>query len=731
MGLSHPNILRIYGFFSDGKYAAIAMEYVEGNPMSTLRGTRKKGVFDVTEISEWTRQACAALHYAHVEGELVHRDLKPANLMIDARGRLKVADFGIAGSLADAQTRLTGTMDIRGTLAYMSPQQLTGQRPCISQDIYGLGATLYDLLTGKPPFHTGDISYQVREVAPTTIAERRRELGLELTPVPPEWEATIMACLDKHAAKRPKNAAEVAERLGLSAIGMDSQSPYAPTGAGAHAPTEVIPSSAPTAVDTESFRIPARPLDEARSAPAEDSVAPLSGDMTRYRNPNTIDPLATGHQTQYSPTRSTSNWVLLSLAIFLITVIGGGLGAWAVFEWADDKAGPSTASEDIAAGGLPSTVDSNQPAADTSAGKLSSDLNGGATDSTAGSGEVGSEAGAESEQGSSGEPIRVAGIEDTAQRLAVIETDTPDTPPQHEASPETPRIVSSAIAAGSLESPPSGDTNAIQSLARPIVQDADSVARVERESLPSVEGSGPDADALPVTPGDRRGSRPPHPPGSPFYRSSQQSSGASSSSSRPGFRNDHPGFIRQTVDRPVSGYPFANPDRGGSFEMIWIPEGMAKLGTPSHDPGAVENEFPVTGTTLSQEFWIGKYEVTQAEYEQIMGTNPSSTVGSDLPVENVSWRDAMRFAERYTRAEKQAGRLPAGYVYSLPTEAQWEYAARSGEGGRLGSSQTARARSSDFGLPLSRKNSLQTRVRAATTPSVSTFPLIARFHHGS
>ncbi|WOO40582.1 bifunctional serine/threonine-protein kinase/formylglycine-generating enzyme family protein [Rubellicoccus peritrichatus] len=215
MALSHPNIVRVYGFYSSNNGAAVAMEFVEGNTLCSLRDTRLNDAFEVDELKPWIAELCSALHYAHTEAEIVHRDLKPGNLMVDHRNRLKVADFGIASSLSDAQTRITGTVSPRGTLSYMSPQQLLGQRPCISHDIYSLGATLYDLLTGKPPFYSGDISLQIRETQPPSIAERREELEFIGYPLTKEWEETIAACLSKDASKRPRTAMEVLQRLNL------------------------------------------------------------------------------------------------------------------------------------------------------------------------------------------------------------------------------------------------------------------------------------------------------------------------------------------------------------------------------------------------------------------------------------------------------------------------------------------------------------------------------------
>ena len=82
--------------------------------------------------------------------------------------------------------------------------------------------------------------------------------------------------------------------------------------------------------------------------------------------------------------------------------------------------------------------------------------------------------------------------------------------------------------------------------------------------------------------------------------------------------------------------------------------------------------------TLTQGYWLGKTEVTQAQWEALMGSNPSNFKGADRPVEQVSWSDAKEFCAKLTERERTAGRLPEGYEYTLPTEAEWEYACRAG-----------------------------------------------------
>jgi formylglycine-generating enzyme required for sulfatase activity len=111
--------------------------------------------------------------------------------------------------------------------------------------------------------------------------------------------------------------------------------------------------------------------------------------------------------------------------------------------------------------------------------------------------------------------------------------------------------------------------------------------------------------------------------------------------------------------------------------LVWIEPGNFAMGSRNGD----SDEQPVTQVRISHGFWLGKTEVTQSQWRRIMGTNPSSFRGGDLPVENVSWVDAMEFCRKLTERERAAGRLPEGYEYTLPTEAQWEYACRAGTTG--------------------------------------------------
>lgn len=209
-GLSHPHIIKTYSFETSGPKAAISMEHVDGDNLQKLKAQQPGKFFEVEDIQRWMLMLCDAMHYAHRQN-VVHRDLKPSNLIINWRGELKVGDFGIGRAVAETVSRIT--MNVTGTPPYMSPQQTMGEKATRADDIYSIGATIYDLLTGTPPFFRGAIREQTLAKVPPSMAARRRELGRAGKPIPLEWERAVAACLAKEPAARPPTAQELGKIL--------------------------------------------------------------------------------------------------------------------------------------------------------------------------------------------------------------------------------------------------------------------------------------------------------------------------------------------------------------------------------------------------------------------------------------------------------------------------------------------------------------------------------------
>jgi serine/threonine protein kinase len=247
LDLTHKNIVRIYDFVHSDQSGCISMEYIDGDTLSNLRADKPHKVFEPHELADWTSQLCDALDYAHNHARIIHRDLKPANLMVNQRGDLKISDFGISRSLSDSVSMLTMEQGRSGTLVFMSPQQLDGERGTPLDDVYSFGATMFELITSKPPFSSGNIDRQIREKIPPLMADRRKDLEVEGELIDDVWEKTIAACLAKDPARRPQSFVEVAQRLGIDSpkTVRAARAIQPPTTTGAAAVPPPVPATAP------------------------------------------------------------------------------------------------------------------------------------------------------------------------------------------------------------------------------------------------------------------------------------------------------------------------------------------------------------------------------------------------------------------------------------------------------------------------------------------------------
>jgi serine/threonine protein kinase/WD40 repeat protein len=298
--LTHPNIIRIHDFYKAEHETFISMEFVDGPNLADLHVAQANRVFTWEYLQPIVKQLCEALDYAHGE-RIIHRDLKPANMMLDARGRLKLADFGIAAMVVDSASRVSMRHAQSGTSTYMSPQQMDGKLPQVSDDLYALGATLYELLTSRPPFFTGDIPHQVRHLPPQPIEERLAELEIT-NPVPPDVAALIMACLAKDPAQRPESARAVAEWIGVQ--------PVTTTTTRATPPATTAPARAP--------RPPTVRVEPVREVPAEEPV--LVSATTAFESAEEVSP-------EPAPARHRLLVPIVASVLGLVLVLSGA-GVW-------------------------------------------------------------------------------------------------------------------------------------------------------------------------------------------------------------------------------------------------------------------------------------------------------------------------------------------------------------------------------------------------------------------
>ncbi|MBL4849241.1 MAG: protein kinase [Planctomycetes bacterium] len=202
----HPNVLAIHELGVHEGRPFLVMDLAAGSLRDRLRSSGPIPADEALALLAPIADALAVLH----EAEILHRDLKPENLLLDAEGRPLLADFGIAKSM-DRETRYTGSGELLGSPAYMAPEQAKGELSSLDArtDVYGLGAVLYELLTGRPPFVGASVIQllsQVCEARPTP--PRQLVAGLD-----PGVEAIVLRCLEKNPADRYQSARELADVL--------------------------------------------------------------------------------------------------------------------------------------------------------------------------------------------------------------------------------------------------------------------------------------------------------------------------------------------------------------------------------------------------------------------------------------------------------------------------------------------------------------------------------------
>jgi serine/threonine-protein kinase len=187
---SHPNLIPIFQIGEHDGEPFFSMEYAEGG---SLDKRLAQGAFAARRAAELVKTLAGAVQYAHAK-KIVHRDLKPANVLLTADGTPKITDFGLAKRLdSDTVVSIPGT--VLGTASYMAPEQAAGKSEAVgpSADIYALGAILYELLTGRPPFRGSDWEatlHQVRHDDPVPPTRLRPD-------VPADLETVCLKCLEK------------------------------------------------------------------------------------------------------------------------------------------------------------------------------------------------------------------------------------------------------------------------------------------------------------------------------------------------------------------------------------------------------------------------------------------------------------------------------------------------------------------------------------------------------
>jgi len=200
--LSHPHIVKVFDAMLEGTVNYMVMEYVEGETLAHYADVSR--LLPFSTIAEILYKCCKALEYAQRQG-VIHRDIKPANILLCGHSDIKISDFGAAMLVSQHTTQVVGV----GSPAYMSPEQIDEQLLTHQTDIYSLGVTLFQLLSGKLPFDAGNnysLIYQIMNIEPQPLSKLRSE-------VPPELDAIVLRAMQKDRSQRYQTWDEFAHDL--------------------------------------------------------------------------------------------------------------------------------------------------------------------------------------------------------------------------------------------------------------------------------------------------------------------------------------------------------------------------------------------------------------------------------------------------------------------------------------------------------------------------------------
>jgi formylglycine-generating enzyme required for sulfatase activity/serine/threonine protein kinase len=775
--LRHPNIVSAYHATRLGESIVFAMEYVEGLDLSKM--VKAKGPLPVGHACNFVYQAALGLQHAHEEG-LVHRDIKPANLMLSRKGEkatVKVLDFGLAKVAREEKIDGGLTMEGQalGTPDFIAPEQiLDAPSADIRADIYSLGATLYYLLSGRPPFKATSLydMYQAH------ISRDADLLNLVRPEVPSELAALVAKMMAKDPARRFQTPAEVAQALApyfkkgsvafkspKADISQDGQMNAGRPVAGVvpkstQPPTEArgpIP-QAKRATEPNASESRWESLIDFKQAESDESMAtPLSRtpSSARARRPPWL-----------LPTTAAGGLILGMVALCVIiiwirtkdgevvlkvppngTTVTVANGRVTVDTSADNGANTSPAPADLPEAGRTPPADARDAQMDGAIqAKLSQpipmkyvretpleDVLKDIRKATAGLDGVVipiyvDPVGLQKAQKAMTSPIRLdlegvpleatlrltlkqVGMDYCVKDGLLYISDEKDVQgqrknPSRVISDRLPRTTAILARLDALipmkfanETPlenvlksikdatkgsdglgipiyvdPIGLQEAQKTMTSPVCLNLEGVplrttlrlllaqlglGYYVKEGLLSITSLEADEFKTAVAARALVG----EPPGPP-------------------------------AGKPQVGKPPVPPARPSpetftnsvGMKLVLIPDGDFEMGSPGTDRDAAPDEKPRHRVRITQPFFLGSTEVTQGQYRAVTGTNPSSDKASDqLPVENVTWDDAIAFCNKLSEKEglkhyySTATRAPlGGDGYRLPTEAQWEYASRAG-----------------------------------------------------
>jgi serine/threonine-protein kinase len=686
--LDHPNVVKVYDADEVEGIHYIAMEYVRGPDVKEL--LRDRGPLNSMEALEIALQAALGLSAASRE-RIIHRDIKPANLMLTQDGVVKVADFGLARNV-DAASHPTQSGQVVGTPAYMSPEQADGKKADFRSDIYALGVTLFEMVTGSVPFWAETSLAILRAHVEAPIPDPRSFN----TGVSPGLTALVKRMMAKKREERFDSYDGLVEEISALKKALTTGPAAGP-----------VDSDSPTLTLSRLLAPPATRSPESPGGAEEEAEEPSADRTPATRHP--LEGLSITKVTHHAPPGvHPAVWVVGTvvvmaavMAVVLASVLGGRE--------------PDEGGEGPAIGGV-------DRAGTSGPGGSAADRNGAATEKT---------------------PQIAPGDRDRRKKkfdsFVEVARSLSDTLPE-EALKNWNHALQYADDDGDREAA----RKAIAALADEIrerkgLEKSDEARRRLDEALMGVREAVKgkrfrEAEAFL----DRAKALAPHDAeleqtiAELRYQASVAEGmhretikdwiGARTAYRRALNRFPGRGNLRnrlRSVEKRIAdqsqrfGGAFMVPDassdqygnpvttrKGGTYtdaagglpyeiwllrppiEFVLVPAGRFRMGT-SHEEEPEhwkKEEKPDHDVTLAKPFFISKYEVTQVQWRAFMGRNPSENKGSHRPVDSVTWDECAEYCMRLTRSVREG--LP-GTVIGLPSEARWEFACRGGTATRF------------------------------------------------
>ncbi len=695
--LHHPRLVQIhYSDVEDGRYY-LAMDYVSadstGEPYDLDEALAVEGRLAPETARRLALELCEGLAYAHGQG-VVHRDLKPANVLLTSReldsAHVKICDFGLAHvageealrtlvarsverslSLGDQDTYVekrrserSSTGALLGTYGYMSPEQEEGRPVDARSDLYSLGVMLYRMLTG------------------TRLRGRAKAASQVVPGLDPAWDAIIDRCLEAEPAARFASAAELAAALTalgarpfprlrttgyvaalaaalavLAAVGVW----FAARGGRVETPQAALSAAARRAADERAAQeVEARRVATERAAAEEarraaDKRAAQEAEARRIATERAAAEEARRVADERAAQEAEARRIATERA-----------AAEEARRVADERAAQEAEARRVATERA-AAEEAQRAAAEQEArealrlarasfGEILASmdaellaLHGGATwQEVVRLRAVGDAGGTPPEEACRAYQQAKAGLYE-AQRVA-----------RQAQAKETARLASERYAAE--EQVRDRAARAAFEAWRLRAQAQLAVLEREGQKARGDAARGLLADSAALAAG---------------------AEGLEVARLGGGEAEEFRALLRAVRERtsqihvePVAGdTATVTLDNGVAFELVWCPSGCYNRGSPSGERGRIKNEQQHR-VTLTHGFWLGKTEVTQRQWEAVMGSNPSHFPGAELPVDTVSWKDCEAFIARLN--VRMADGVSAAGPFRLPTEAEWEYACRAG-----------------------------------------------------